>query len=251
MPYDGTQQYDPQFGPRQFGAGPQGPGQYAGSTPGQRPGVLAALRSRGPLIPALAVGAAAVIAIIALVVVSNSPASPNATAATSGTLGTGATISPARGGESSTSERTAAVALNKLLSQSGKYRAEVNVALDDVLACRSLRASRDTFGASASNRRNLLAKLAVLPDHSALPATMLQDLASGWKASIQVDTDFHAWTQDEISRGCNPKTVTSDPNYQASNGYETPASTGKAEFAQAWRPVAAKFGLPAYTQYQL
>jgi hypothetical protein len=251
MPYAGTQQYDPQYGTQPFGAGPYGPDQYPDPGASQRPSMLGSLRSRGPLIPALAIGAAAVIAIVALVLASNSGGgSPNATAATGGTLSSGGSASSAQGG-SGTSEQTAAVALNKLLSQSGKYRAEVNVALGNVEACKSLRASRDAFGASAANRQSLLAKLAVLPDRSALPAAMLQDLTSGWQASVQVDSDFQAWAQDEVSGKCNPKTVTSDPHYQASNAYESPASGGKAQFAQAWRPIAAKFGLPRYTQYQL
>jgi hypothetical protein len=210
------------------------------------------LWSRGPLIPALAVGAAALIAVLALVLVNNnSSGSPSATAATGGTLGTGAAASPGQGATGiATSERTAAIALNKLLAQSGKYRAEVNAALGDVDSCKSLRPARDTFGASASNRKSLLAKLAVLPDRSALPAPMLQDLTRGWQASIQVDSDFRAWAQDEMG-GCNRKSVTSDSHYQASNAYESPASTGKAEFAKAWKPIATKYGLPAYTQFQL
>jgi hypothetical protein len=248
MPYAGTQQYDPQYGTQPFGAGPYGQEQYP-EPGGQRRGLLGVLRSRGPLIPALAIGAVAVIAIVAIVLANSSPGSPNATTATGGTLSSGGSATAGQGG--STAEQTAAVALNKLLAQSGKYRAEVNVALGDVLACKSLRASRDAFGASAANRRGLVAKLAVLPDRSALPQGMLQDLASGWQASIQVDSDFQAWAQDETGGGCNPKTVTSDPHYQASNAYESPASTGKAEFAQAWRPIAVKYGLPRYTQYQL
>jgi len=250
MPYAGTQQYDPRYGTEPFGAAPPyGPDQYADPDAGQRPGLLGALKSRGPLVPALAIGAVAVIAVVALVLANGSSGgSPNATAATSGTTGSSA-ASSAQGGNG-TAEQTAAVALNNLLSQSGKYRAEVNAALGNVEACKSLRASRDAFGASAANRRNLLAKVAALPDRAALPPAMLQDLVSGWQASVQVDSDFQAWAQDEMG-GCNPKSVTSDPHYQASNAYEDPASSGKAEFAQAWRPIAAKFGLPKYTQYQL
>ena len=251
MGYAGTQQYDPRYGTEPLGAAPPyGPDQYGDPGAGQRPGLLGSLRSRGPLIPALAIGAAAVIAVVALVLANGSSGgSPNATAATSGTTGS-TTGSSAQGGNGA-AEQTAAVALNKLLAQSGKYRAEVNAALGHVEACKSLRASRDAFGASASNRKSLLAQLAVLPDRSALPAGMLSDLTTGWQASVQVDSDFQAWAQDEMGGGCNPKTVTSDPHYQASNPYENPASSGKAEFAQAWKPIAAKFGLPEYTQYQL
>jgi len=249
MPYAGTQQYDPRYGTEPFGAAPYGPDQYGDPGAGQRPGLLGTLKSRGPLIPALAIGAVAVIAVVAVFLVnSSSGGSPNATAATGGSAGS--TSASSGSGKNGAAEQTAAVALNNLLAQSGKYRAEVNTALDHVDACKSLRASRDAFGASAGNRRNLLAKLAVLPDRSALPAAMLQDLTTGWQASVQVDSDFQAWAQDEMG-GCNPKTVTSDPHYQASNPYENPASSGKVQFAQAWKPIAAKFGLPEYTQYQL
>jgi hypothetical protein len=268
QPYGATAQYPGQPAGNGFGGGayngpaangPMAPGQqYTGVVPypgdpqqyGQppdgstRPG--GRLRGRGPLIPALAIGAVAAIVIVALVLVNGSSGPPSPSAST----GTTTTANPS-GSASGTAEQNAATQLNTLLSQSGKYRAEVNVALGDVLACKSLRPARDSFEASATNRRNLLAQLSKLPDRSALPAALLQDLTIAWQASIQVDSDFHAWAQDEISGSCNPKKVTSDPNYQASNQYEGPASSNKAKFAQAWKPIAAKYGLPAYTQYQI
>ena len=230
-------------GPMPYPGDPQQYGQPQPGGTGQRGG----LRGRGPLIPALAIGAVAAIVIVALVLVNHhSPGSPSSSAS-SGSTGASATA----GSSGGTAEQAAATQLNTLLAQSGKYRAEVNVALDDVLACKSLRPARDAFAASATNRRNLLTQLAALPGRSALPPALLQDLTTAWQASIQVDSDFRAWAQDEIGGGCNPKKVTSDPNYQASNQFEGPASSNKAKFAQAWKPIAAKYGLPAYTQFQI
>ncbi len=102
--------------------------------------------------------------------------------------------------------RQAAQALAVLLAQSGTDRAAVTQAVNAVADC-SPGLSRDEtiFSTAASSRQVLLGKLAALPDRSALPASMLQDLTTAWQASGQADQDFAGWTQDEISRGCSTK----------------------------------------------
>jgi hypothetical protein len=90
-----------------------------------------------------------------------------------------------------------------------------------------------------------------MPGRDALPAALLQDLAGAWRASIQVDDDLHAWAQDQVNGDCKPNKVASDPHYQASLTLDTTATNDKIAFAQAWAPIAAKYGLPAYTRSQI
>lgn len=234
-PYGGPQQYP---GPQQYGEPPYGgPG-----GPRRRGG----LKSRGPLIPALAIGAVAVIAIVALLLASHSSgSSSSSTAANGATGGTGSSAgAPA-------ARQQAAHELAGLLAQSGNDHSAVNAAVGDVEACQSLRDARGTFGTSARNRETLLAKLGSLPHRAALPASLLQELTIAWQASAQVDNDLHDWAQDEISGGCHPKKVLSDPKYQASLGPDNTASSHKAEFAQGWAPIARQYGLPAYSYDQI
>lgn len=250
-PAGGGQNYPgPYTDPIPYADQEYGPGPYGDPGMGGRHGARGTLRSRGPLIPLLAIGAVAVVAIMALVFASSNGGTPAPAASSSGTGATTPTGS-ASTDASGTAERRAATQLSALVSQSGKYLAAVNAGVSDVESCKSLRAARSAFGTSARNRQDLLVRLGTLPDRSALPAAMLADLTSAWQASIQVDTDLRNWAQDEISGGCNPKKVTSDPQYQASLGYDTPATTGKQKFAQEWKPIAAKYNLPSYQWTQL
>lgn len=234
--YAGPQQYGQQYGDSPYG-GPAGPGV---------PGPPAGRKSRGPLIPALAIGAAAVIAVVALLLATSSSGSSSSSTAASGA--TGAATSSA--GAPAAREQ-AAHELAGLLAQSGNDHSAVNAAVGDVEACKSLRDARSTFGTSARNRETLLARLGSLPHRAALPASLLQELTVAWQASAQVDNDLHDWAQDEISGGCHPKKVLSDPKYQASLGPDNTASSHKAEFAKGWAPIARQYDLPAYSYDQI
>jgi len=140
----------------------------------------------------------------------------------------------------------AAKFLSKLLAQSGADRSHVTQAVGDVAACDpNLSQDESVFTNAAASRHALLRELASLPDRSALPAGMLQDLTTAWQASGQADSDFAAWTQDEISRGCSSD-VQADPNYQAATGPDDQATRSKMAFASSWAPIASQYGLPHY-----
>jgi len=231
MPYADSQPYPP--GGSQFGGAPGGP-------PGPRRGLL----SRGRLIPALAIGAVALIAIVALVVANSGGGSPSPSASTGSS---GATASPG----SAAAQKAAAQNLAKLLPQSGSDHAAVNAAVGDLDACKRLKPARTALGTAQQNRENLLAQLRVLPGRSALPADLLATLTTAEQASAQVDGHLHDWAQDLINDGCNPKTAQNDPQYQASLGGDTTASSNKAKFIQLWNPLAKKYGLPTYQVGQI
>ena len=250
QPYSGQQYGDPQYGNPQYGTPQYGDPQFVGP---QYPGPtargtsrLAALRSRGPLIPIAAVGAVAIVVVVAVILATSSHNSPSPTAS----QGTGST-SAASSSSADAAQQAAATKLSAMLKQSGAYRSDVNAAVGDVESCQRLRTARTAFGASAANRENLLSQLRTMPGRASLPATLLQDLTGAWTASIKVDDDLHDWAQDKVSGGCNPKTVQNDSHYQASLGPDGTASTDKQAVASDWAPIAARYGLPAYTASQI
>ena len=147
--------------------------------------------------------------------------------------------------------RQAAQALAALLAQSGTDRTAVTQAVSAVADC-SPGLSQDAaiFSNAASLHQALLGKLAALPDRSALPASMLQDLTTAWQASGQADQDFAKWTQDEISQGCSTN-YQSDASYKATTVPDNQATRYKKAFAALWTAIANEYGLPLYQYNQI
>ncbi len=149
------------------------------------------------------------------------------------------------------SRRQAAQALAALLAQSGTDRATVTQAVGAVADCSpDLSQDETIFSNAASSHQSLLGKLAALPDRSALPASMLQDLTAAWQESGEADQDFARWTQDEISHGCSTN-YRSDANYQAVSVPDEAATTDKKAFAALWTAIANEYGLPSYQYNQI
>ena len=147
--------------------------------------------------------------------------------------------------------RQAAQALAALLAQSGTDRAAVTQAVTAVADCSpGLSQDETTFSTAASSHQALLGKLAALPDRSALPASMLQDLTTAWQASGEADQDFANWTQDEISQGCSTS-YQSHASYQAAKVPDNQATTYKKAFAALWTAIANEYGLPRYQYNQI
>jgi hypothetical protein len=147
--------------------------------------------------------------------------------------------------------RQAAQALAALLAQSGTDRAAVTQAVSAVEDCSpGLSQDETTFSTAASSRQALLGKLAALPDRSALPASMLQDLTAAWQASGQADQDYANWTKDEISYGCSTN-YQSDASYQATTVPDKQATTDKKAFTALWTAIANEYGLPSYQYNQI
>jgi hypothetical protein len=150
-----------------------------------------------------------------------------------------------------TPRQQAAQALAVLLADSGADRAAVTQAVSAVAGCSpGLSQDETIFTNAASSRQVLLGKLAALPDRSALPAAMLQDLTAAWQASGQADQDFANWTQDEISHGCSTS-YQSDASYQAAMAPDGQATKDKRAFAALWAAIADEYGLPRYPYNQI
>jgi len=145
----------------------------------------------------------------------------------------------------------AAQGLAILLEQSGTDRAAVTQAVYAVQGCSpGLGQDETVFSDAASSRQTLLGQLAALPDRSALPAAMLQDLTAAWHASGQADQDFADWTQDEITHGCSTN-YQSDASYQAAMVPDEQATTDKKAFVALWTTIADEYGLPLYQYDQI
>ncbi len=148
-------------------------------------------------------------------------------------------------------QQQAAQDLARLLAQSGANRAAITQAFGAVADCSpGLSQDETIFSDAASSRQDLLGELAALPDRSALPAPMLQDLTLAWQASGQADQDFARWAQDEISQGCSTN-YQSDPGYQAAMAPDERATKDKKAFAALWAAIADQYGLPLYQYNQI
>lgn len=222
----------------------------------QRWGLPGALRASPPLIISLAILAVAGIAVAAILVLhpfGQHPAAPPTALATASVAPAPTSPTPVITSSSPAptptpeSERQAAGGLAALLSRSSADRNAVNDAYTDVKNCGpALNQDAQTFSKAASSRQLLLTQLADLPSRSALPQPMLQNLTSGWQASLAADRDFAAWARHQASNGC--ATSQSDPSFQAADGPDLRATRYKKAFLRQWNPLAAGYSLPTYQQ---
>jgi hypothetical protein len=179
------------------------------------------------------------------------PLSVSATAPSPPPSGSSPSAGSSPAGSSPLTEQQAAQNLARLLAQSVSDRSAVVQAYNDVGSCGpNLNRDVQTFQNASGSRQRLLAKLAVLPGASKLPAGLLQSLTGAWQASQQADQDFATWAQDEMTNGCTPSDH-ADPGYQSARGPDQQATTDKKTFASAWDPIANQYGLTAYRQAQL
>ena len=174
-----------------------------------------------------------------------------APASSPASLAASSPASPAVSSPALPTRRQAAQALATLLAQSGTDRAAVTQAVSAVAGCSpGLSQDETIFSNAASSHQAMLGKLAALPDRSALPAPMLQDLTMAWQASGQADQDFARWAQDEISHGCSTD-YQSDAGYQAAAAPDDQATADKKAFAALWTAIADEYGLPLYQYNQI
>jgi len=250
-PYGNGQYPGGQYGQEQFPPGQYGPGgQYApdGMPPagGGGHGLRGKLPFKRPLIP-VAVAAGIAIVVVAALTLSSHGGS-------SSTTGNGATAGGTPSASSSTgttalTQQQAATSLAGLLSQSGTDHSDVNAAVTNVEGCKGLAADAQEFSKAATNRSTLLSKLAQLPGRSALPATMISNLTTGWQASATVDADLAKWASSEA--GHCKKNDFKNPNYAASLPFDSKATNGKTAFVGQWNGLARKYGLAVYQPSQI
>ncbi|MFC5220817.1 hypothetical protein [Streptomyces coerulescens] len=147
-----------------------------------------------------------------------------------------------------------AVALDKLLADSGDSRTSVINAVDAVKSCDNLGKAAQDLRDAARQRNQLvtdLSKLSVdqLPNHAALTAA----LNKAWQASASADNHYAAWA-DQVSGNkklCKKGQARSTGQTQAGNRASGTASEQKKTAAGLWNSIAEKYGLTERQPTQL
>jgi hypothetical protein len=146
-----------------------------------------------------------------------------------------------------------AIALDKLLADSGNSRASVIKAVADVKSCNNLAQAAKDLRAAAGQRSQLVTRLSglqvdKLPDHAALTAA----LTKAWQASASADNHYAAWADQNAGRkGCRKGQARITPQTQAGNRASATASTEKAKAAPLWNAIAQTYGLTQRQPTQL
>ncbi|MGW1626381.1 hypothetical protein [Streptomyces sp. NPDC002172] len=167
-----------------------------------------------------------------------------------------AASAPASDGSSSAAADPAkaqAVALDKLLADSGSSRASVINAVAQVKQCKNLDGSASDLRNAAQQRADLvtrLSKLSVdkLPDNAELTAS----LTKAWQASANADNHYAAWAdQAKGKHGCRKGQARTTGQTAAGNRESGTASSQKVKAAALWNTIASKYGLTQRQPTQL
>jgi hypothetical protein len=164
---------------------------------------------------------------------------------------------PASDGSASPSADAAkeqAVALDKLLADSGDSRASVISAVGNVKACKDLGQAATDLRNAATQRNDLVTSLSglsvdQLPNHTELTTA----LTKAWQASASADNHYAAWA-DQVAgnkKGCKKGQARSTPQTAAGNQASGEATTQKKTAARLWNGIARKYGLTVRTYTQL
>ncbi|MFI9341422.1 hypothetical protein ACIG0D_09165 [Streptomyces sp. NPDC052773] len=148
-----------------------------------------------------------------------------------------------------------AVALDKLLADSGDSRTAVINAVNDVKSCTNLSQAAKDLRDAAEQRNELVARLSglsvdKLPNHAALTTA----LTNAWKASASADNHYAGWADQVAARKgklCKKGQARSTPQTEAGNRDSGTATTQKAEAAKLWNAIARKYGLTERQPTQL
>ncbi|POX54134.1 hypothetical protein [Streptomyces sp. Ru72] len=228
--------------------GADAPGAPAGRAVDERGGRT---RSRIPLIAAVGVGIV-VLGIGAGALLSGGGGSDGKSHDSKSVAATGP-APDASGSGAADPARAQAVALDKLLADSGNSRDAVIRAVANVKACQNLDQSAADLRDAAKQRNDLVSRLSglqvdKLADHAALTAA----LTSAWKASASADTHYAAWA-DQVSdnKGCKKGQARVTGQAAAGNRDSGTASAQKAKAARLWNVIAQKYGLTERQPTQL
>ena len=146
-----------------------------------------------------------------------------------------------------------AVALDKLLADSGSSRASVINAVGNVRACNKLGDSASDLRDAAEQRAELVTKLSQLtvdklPDNAALTTA----LTNAWKASASADNHYAAWADQAAGKkGCKKGQARTTGQSEAGNAASGTASKQKAKAAALWNTIAKTYGLTQRQPTQL
>jgi hypothetical protein len=147
-----------------------------------------------------------------------------------------------------------AVALDKLLADSGNSRAAVISAVANVKNCSNLDTAASDLRDAATQRTQLVTRLSGLsvdrlPNHAALTTA----LTRAWQASAAADNHYAAWA-DQVAgnkKGCKKGQARTTGQTAAGNRASGTASEQKAKAADLWNGLARTYGLTQRQPTQL
>lgn len=138
-----------------------------------------------------------------------------------------------------------AIALDKLLAESGNSRTAVIKAVEDIKKCENLDQAASDLRDAAEQRKGLVTRLEQLSvDQLPGNAELTEALTKAWKASEAADRHYAAWAdQTNDRKGCRKGNARITHQTRAGNRESGVASAEKAKAAQLWNPIAEKYGL--------
>jgi hypothetical protein len=251
----GATQQLPKIDPARAPQPPQRPGGHGGhtgrSSSERREGGGAGggrTKSRAPLIALVGVGIAVLgIGAGALMAGSGDKESPSVNTPVAATGEPGESKAPAD------PAKAQAVALDKLLADSGNSRNSVIKAVGNIKTCTNLGQAATDLRDAAAQRNELVTRLGELsvdklPGHEALTAS----LTKAWQASASADDHYAAWAdQTAGKKGCRKGQARPTGQTQAGNAASGTASAEKTKAAKLWNTIATKYGLTQRQAVQL
>ncbi|MFF4400370.1 hypothetical protein [Streptomyces sp. NPDC001480] len=149
--------------------------------------------------------------------------------------------------------RQQAVALDKLLADSGNSRTSVINAVANVRSCNNLGNAASDLRDAAKQRGDLVTRLSKLSvDKLPGNADLTSALTKAWQASASADNHYAAWA-DQVSgrKGCKKGQARGTAQTQAGNRDSATASAQKVKAAGLWNAIANKYGLTQRQPTQL
>jgi len=146
-----------------------------------------------------------------------------------------------------------AIALDKLLADSGSSRASVIQAVANVKRCSNLGQAATDLRNAAKQRGGLVTRLGQLSvDKLPANAELTAALTRAWQASAAADNHYAAWA-DQVGgrKGCHKGQARGTGQTQAGNRESGTASAQKVRAAALWNTIAKKYGLTQRQPTQL
>jgi serine/threonine protein kinase len=168
-----------------------------------------------------------------------------AASATSAAPATSAVSSPAESSTPSVSASTLAArqatAVGNLLASSATTRQALQTAVTQVQACTNLSAAVGQIQDVVNQRSSQYEQASTLSTADlASGAIVKSDLVTALHDSLNADRDYLTWAQQQ-SAGCTPGAQSGA--YTTAYNADQQANAAKAQFAQVWDPIAARYGL--------
>lgn len=140
-----------------------------------------------------------------------------------------------------------AIAINTILSEMSRTRAQLVPALDIVRSCEQPEIGTATLNMITKARRAQLDAVRALQVDAIKSGSSIQSrLEDAVNASLNADESFLAWARGRTADNCSIDR-SGDSDYQKGLSFSEGASAAKQSFLDLWNPVAREYDLPERT----